>query len=122
MNNFQVLPLNGWVILVITSPVTVKYNVLYPVTDSDLQVSGGPLQPDFGLQILKGVQAHQAPPQVWPMVSYLSHIEANLLGPVVQSWINANLGLNFNPGFFLFSKAFLGLFSLFFLKHPIIKL
>ena len=49
----------------------------------------------------------------WMMLQLLAQ------GPVVQTMVSANLGLNFNPGFFfLLSKAL----SLFFLECPIIKL
>ena len=45
------------------------------------------------------------------------------LGPVVQTLVNANLGLNFNPGFFFFlSKALSQTIFSIFLAYPIIKL
>jgi len=44
-------------------------------------------------------------------------------GPVVQQLIIANLGLNFNLGFFFFcSRLFSWMISLFFLERPFIKL
>ena len=45
------------------------------------------------------------------------------LGPVVRRPVSANLGLNFNQGFFFSSKALSRiLLILFFLEYPVVKL
>ena len=49
--------------------------------------------------------------------------DVNIQAPVVRRPVSANLGLNFNPGFFFFSSKALSriIFSLL-LEYPIIKL
>ena len=52
-----------------------------------------------------------------------AQILQSVLGQVVQRPINANPGLEFNPGFFFVcSRAVSRIFSLLFLEHPINKL